>query len=106
VAGARSHYLKLRDRASYEFALSSAAVVIQTEGGRIRKARIALGGVGTRPWRSPEAEHALEGKAADETTFRAAADAALRNAKPQRDNAFKVELAKRCLIRALTTVTT
>ena len=106
VAGARSHYLKLRDRASYEFALASAAVVIQAEGGRIRKARIAFGGVGTRPWRSPEAEHALDGKAADEATFRAAADAGLRNAKPQRDNAFKVELAKRCLIRALTTVTT
>jgi xanthine dehydrogenase YagS FAD-binding subunit len=106
VAGARSHYLKLRDRASYEFALASAAVVIQVEGGRIRKARIALGGLGTRPWRSPEAEHALDGKAADEATFRAAADAGLRNAKPQRDNAFKMELAKRCLIRALTTVTT
>jgi xanthine dehydrogenase YagS FAD-binding subunit len=105
AAGARSHYLKLRDRASYEFALASAAVLIQTEGGRIRKARIALGGVGTRPWRSPEAEHALEGKAAHEATFRAAADAALRDAKPQRDNAFKVELAKRCLIRALATVT-
>jgi xanthine dehydrogenase YagS FAD-binding subunit len=105
VGGTKSHYLKLRDRASYEFALASAAVVIQAEGGRIRKARIAMGGVGTRPWRSPEAERALEGKAAHEATFRAAADAALRNAKPQRDNAFKVELAKRCLIRALTTVT-
>ncbi len=106
AAGARSHYLKLRDRASYEFALASAAVVIQAEGGRIRKARIALGGIGTRPWRSSEAEHALEGKAAHEATFRVAADAALRDAKPQRDNAFKVELAKRCLIRALATVTT
>ena len=51
VAGARSHYLKLRDRASYEFALASAAVVVQVEGGRIRNARIALGGVGTKPWR-------------------------------------------------------
>jgi xanthine dehydrogenase YagS FAD-binding subunit len=106
VAGTKSHYLKLRDRASYEFALASAAVAIQAEGGRIRKARIAMGGVGTRPWRSPEAEHALEGKAAHESTFRSAADAALRNAKPQRDNGFKVELAKLCLIRALTTVTT
>ena len=105
AAGTRSHYLKLRDRASYEFALASAAVVIQAESGRIRKARIAFGGIGTRPWRSPEAEHALEGKAAHEATFRAAADAALRNAKPQRDNAFKVELARRCLVRALTTVT-
>lgn len=105
LSGARSHYLKLRDRASYEFALASAAVIIQAESGRIRKARVALGGVGTRPWRSPEAEHALEGRPAQEATFRAAADAALRTAKPQRDNAFKVELAKRCLIRALTTVT-
>ena len=105
IAGAKSHYLKLRDRASYEFALASAAVVVQMENGRIRKARIAFGGIGTRPWRSPEAEHALEGKRADETTFRAAAEAALRDAKPQRDNAFKVELAKRCLIRALATVT-
>ena len=105
ISGARSHYLKLRDRASYEFALASAAVIVQVENGRIRKARIAFGGIGTRPWRSPEAEHALEGKPAHEASFRAAADAALHDAKPQRDNAFKVELAKRCLIRALTTVT-
>ncbi len=105
LSGARSHYLKLRDRASYEFALASAAVIIQVENERIRKARIAFGGIGTRPWRSPAAEHALEGKAAHEATFRAAADAALRDAKPQRDNGFKVELAKRCLVRALTTVT-
>ena len=103
--GTRSHYLKLRDRASYEFALASAAVVVRAEGGRIRRARIAFGGIGTRPWRSPEAEHALEGKPAHESTFHAAAEAALHNAKPQRDNAFKAELAKRCLIRALTTVT-
>jgi xanthine dehydrogenase YagS FAD-binding subunit len=105
ISGARSHYLKLRDRASYEFALASAAAIVQVESGRIRKARIAFGGIGTRPWRSPEAEHALEGKPAHEASFRAAADAALHDAKPQRDNAFKVELAKRCLIRALTTVT-
>lgn len=105
VPGTRSHYLKLRDRASYEFALASAAVVIQAEGSRIHRARIAFGGIGTRPWRSPEAEHALEGKLAHESTFRAAANAALRDAKPQRDNAFKVELAKRCLIRALTMAT-
>jgi xanthine dehydrogenase YagS FAD-binding subunit len=105
INGARSHYLKLRDRASYEFALASAAVIIQAEGGHIRKARVAFGGIGTRPWRSPEAEHALTGKPANEATFRAAAEAALRSAKPQRDNAFKVELAKRCLVRALATVT-
>ena len=105
AAGARSHYLKLRDRASYEFALASSAVVIQVEGGHVRRARIALGGVGTRPWRAIEAERALTGKPASEASFRAAADAALRGAHPQRDNAFKVELAKGCLVRALTTVT-
>jgi xanthine dehydrogenase YagS FAD-binding subunit len=104
-AGSKSHYLKLRDRASYEFALASAAVVVESEGGHIRRARVALGGVGTRPWRSPEAEHALTGKPASEAAFRAAADAALRGARPQHDNGFKVELAKRCLVRALTTVT-
>ena len=104
--GARSHYLKLRDRASYEFALASAAVVLAHEGGTIRHARVALGGVGTRPWRSPEAEQALTGKPANHVTFAAAADAALREAKPQSQNGFKIELAKRCLISALTTVTT
>jgi xanthine dehydrogenase YagS FAD-binding subunit len=104
-AGSKSHYLKLRDRASYEFALASAAVVVQSEAGHIRRARVALGGVGTRPWRSPEAEHALTGKPANEATFRAAADAALHGARPQHDNGFKVELAKRCLVRALNTVT-
>ena len=105
-AGARSHYLKLRNRASYEFALASAAVVLVSEGGTIHHARVALGGVGTRPWRSPEAEQALAGKPANHATFAAAADAALRDAKPQSQNAFKVELARRCLISALTTVAT
>jgi xanthine dehydrogenase YagS FAD-binding subunit len=102
-AGARSHYLKLRDRASYEFALASAAVVLAVEGGRIAHARVALGGVGTRPWRSPEAEQALQGAAPDATTFAAAASAALRDARPQSENGFKVELARRCLVHALTT---
>lgn len=103
---ARSHYLKLRDRASYEFALASAAVVLASDSGIIRHARIALGGLGTRPWRSPEAEHALIGKPADRATFAIAADAALRDAKPQSQNSFKIELAKRCLISALITVAT
>ena len=103
--GARSLYLKLRDRASYEFALASAAVVVAVDSGRIRQARIALGGVGTKPWRSPEAEHVLTGRPATPATFNAAADAALRTAIPQTDNAFKIELAKLCLIRALTNVT-
>ncbi len=101
VVGARSVYLKLRDRASYEFALASAAVVIRVEGGHIRYARVAMGGVGTKPWRSHEAEHALNGKPANVDTFRAAAEVALAPAKPRQDNAFKVELAKRCLVRSL-----
>ena len=104
AAGTRSHYLKRRDRASYEFALASAAVVVEMQGSRIQRIRIALGGVGTKPWRSKEAEQALEGKEANEENFRAAAEAALHDAKPQRDNAFKVELAKRTLTRALKVV--
>jgi xanthine dehydrogenase YagS FAD-binding subunit len=103
-AGARSHYLKLRDRASYEFALASAAVVLAVEDGTIAHARVAMGGVGTRPWRSPEAEQALQGRAADAATFAAAASAALHDARPQSENGFKVELARRCLVHALTTV--
>ena len=101
VEGARSVYLKLRDRASYEFALASAAVVSKVEGGHIRYVRVALGGVGTKPWRSHEAEAALNGKPVHAATFRAAAEAALAAAKPRSDNAFKVELAKRCLTRTL-----
>jgi xanthine dehydrogenase YagS FAD-binding subunit len=99
--GTRSLYLKLRDRASYEFALASAAVVVGVDGDRCKRVRIALGGVGTRPWRAEEAEQLLTGKPADETHFRAAADAALRHARPQSENGFKVELSKRCLVRAL-----
>src|SRR5579863_1745076 len=103
--GTRSQYLKLRDRASYEFALSSAAVVVTLEGDRIQRARVALGGVGTVPWRSREAEEALEGKPATEDTFRNAAKAALAAARPLHDNAFKVNLAQLCLRRALSNVT-
>src|SRR6266436_6329381 len=97
----RSLYLKLRDRTSYEFALASAAVVITAANGTITRARIAMGGVGTKPWRSTEAEGELTDQPANEATFRKAADAALRGAKPQSQNAFKVELAKRCLVHAL-----
>jgi xanthine dehydrogenase YagS FAD-binding subunit len=97
----RSHYLKVRDRASYEFALASAAVALDVEGHTIRAARVALGGVATKPWRSPEAEAALTGKPVCNDAFRAAAEAAFANAKPQRDNAFKIELGKRTLMRAL-----
>ena len=106
VAGSKQLYLKLRDRASYEFALASAAVVLTMASGKVTRARVALGGVGTRPWRSPEAEAALVGQTADAASFRKAAEAALRNAKPQSENAFKVELAKRCLTHALQTAAT
>jgi xanthine dehydrogenase YagS FAD-binding subunit len=106
VAGSRQVYLKLRDRASYEFALASAAVVITVAGGNVTRARVALGGVGTKPWRSPEAEAALVGKPANPANFRTAAEAAMRNAKPQSENGFKVELAKRCLAHALTMAST
>jgi xanthine dehydrogenase YagS FAD-binding subunit len=101
--GSRQVYLKLRDRASYEFALASAAVVMGLNRGTISYVRIALGGVGTKPWRSPEAEAALGGKTANSQIFRQAAEAALRNAKPQSENKFKIELAKRCLTHALQT---
>lgn len=97
----QSHYLKVRDRASYEFALASAAVALELEEDTIRAARVALGGVATKPWRSLEAEAALTGKAAAKETFRAAAEAAFSGAKPRRDNAFKIELGKRTLVRAL-----
>jgi xanthine dehydrogenase YagS FAD-binding subunit len=103
--GARSLYLKLRDRASFEFALASAAVVVTMDGGKITRARVALGGVGTKPWRSPEAEAELSGQSATQAVFQKAAEAALRDAKPQSQNGFKVELAKRCLMHALKLVT-
>jgi xanthine dehydrogenase YagS FAD-binding subunit len=103
-ATAKSHYLKVRDRASYEFALTSAAVVLDIQGGTIRTARIALGGVGTKPWRSIAAEQALIGSPASAQSFQKAAKIALSGAKPYKDNAFKIELAKRTIVRALNTV--
>ena len=105
TAARRSLYLKVRDRASYAFALASAAVAVELQGRTIRDARVGLGGVATIPWRSREAEHALIGKSATTQTFQAAAEAALAGARPHRDNAFKVMLAKRTLVRALTEVT-
>jgi xanthine dehydrogenase YagS FAD-binding subunit len=100
----RSLYLKVRDRASYAFALASAAVALDVQGARIRAARLALGGVGTKPWRAHAAERALVGKPPTHATFAAAADAALRGALPHRDNAFKIPLAKQTILRALTEV--
>jgi xanthine dehydrogenase YagS FAD-binding subunit len=102
-AGSRQVYLKLRDRASYEFALASTAVVMELAGGNVKYVRIAMGGVGTKPWRSPEAEAALTGKPANPANFKKAAEAALQGAKPQSHNGFKVELAKRCVTHALAT---
>ncbi len=99
-----STYLKVRDRASYAFALASAAVALDVQGGTVHDARVALGGVGTKPWRSHEAERALIGKPATTATFRGAADVALKGAVPHRHNAFKIGLARRTLIRALTEV--
>ncbi len=101
VPASRSFYLKLRDRASYEFALASAAVVVTVANGNITRARVALGGVGTKPWRSTAAEALLAGEPAGEAAFRRAADAALSGAKPQSQNGFKLELARRCLVHAL-----
>lgn len=103
--GTRSYYLKRRDRAAYEFALASAAVVANVQGETFQYIRIALGGVGTKPWRSTEAERELQGKQPTEANFRAAGEAALRGARPMHDNKFKVELAKRTLMRSLQTVT-
>jgi xanthine dehydrogenase YagS FAD-binding subunit len=98
----RSCYLKVRDRASYEFALASAAVALDLQGDTIRQSRIALGGIGTKPWRSTAAEKTLSGTQVNKDVFRKAAEAALADAKPQKHNVFKIELAKRTLVRALT----
>lgn len=101
---AKSHYLKVRDRESYEFALVSTAVALEIEGRTIKTARVALGGVGTKPWRAIEAEKALTGAKADSAALTAAADAAMKSAKAYAHNKFKIELAKRTMVRALTTV--
>lgn len=97
----RSVYLKVRERSSYAYALASAAVGLDVQGGQIRSARVALGGVGAQPWRSPEAEKVLTGAPATEATFRAAAAAALQGAQPREHNRFKVELAQNTLVQAL-----
>jgi xanthine dehydrogenase YagS FAD-binding subunit len=100
----RSHYLKVRDRASFEFALASVAAALEVKEGKITAARVALGGVATKPWRAVEAEKVLVGAKPEEATYAAAAKAALGGARPQKYNAFKIELARRTIVRALTTV--
>jgi xanthine dehydrogenase YagS FAD-binding subunit len=100
----RSHYLKVRDRASYAFALVSVAAVLEMDGGAIKTARLALGGVAHKPWRARKAEQVLTGKPPNEQSFRAAAEAELAEAKGYKYNSFKIELAKRAIIQALSTV--
>jgi xanthine dehydrogenase YagS FAD-binding subunit len=97
----RSLYLKIRDRQSYEFALASAAVALDLNGGTVRDARIALGGVATKPWRALEAEAVLRGKPLDEAVARQAAEAAFGQAVTHGQNDFKPELGRRTLVRAL-----
>ncbi|HET9001045.1 MAG TPA: xanthine dehydrogenase family protein subunit M [bacterium] len=97
----RQVYRKVRDRASYEFALISVAAVVATDGGTVSSVRVAFGGVGPKPWRSVEAEAALVGRPATTATFRAAAEAAMADAMGRGHNDFKIELAKRTLCRTL-----
>ena len=101
----RSVYLKFRDRQSYEFALASVAAAVRIEDGAIAEVRLALGGVGTRPWRARRAEAALLGRPASEASFAEAARQELAAATPHPMNAFKVELAQRAIVRALNTLT-
>jgi len=100
----RSHYLKVRDRATYAFALVSVAAILELEDGMIKSARVALGGVAHKPWRATKAEQMLTGKTAEVSAFAAAASAELASAKSYRYNTFKIELAKRAIVQALTTV--
>jgi xanthine dehydrogenase YagS FAD-binding subunit len=97
----QSTYLKIRDRAQFDFALASAAVALNVDNGTIRSARVALGGVATIPWRSPEAERVLTGSAVTRAVFEASANAALASARGYGENDFKIALAKRTLVRAL-----
>jgi xanthine dehydrogenase YagS FAD-binding subunit len=105
LAAVRSIYLKLRDRASYEFALASAAVAVAMRDGAMQTVRIAMGGIATKPWRRRDVEAALEGWPPTRERFAHAARMFLSDAKPQSQNGFKVELARRCLVHALTLAT-
>jgi xanthine dehydrogenase YagS FAD-binding subunit len=98
---ARSYYLKVRDRASYAFALVAVAVALEMSGDKIKQVRVVLGSVAHKPWRSTDAEKALVGKTATEAAFKAAAEAAFRDAKPLEHNRYKIELGKRAVVLAL-----
>ncbi|HEX8887657.1 MAG TPA: hypothetical protein VF779_00665, partial [Pyrinomonadaceae bacterium] len=100
----RSGYLKVRDRAQYAFALVSVAAALAIKNGKIETARLALGGVAHKPWRAMEAERVLTGATASAQTFKQAAEATLQGAVPQKHNAFKIELAKRAVVRILNEV--
>jgi xanthine dehydrogenase YagS FAD-binding subunit len=99
--GRASSYHKIRDRESYAFALASAAVALDMNGDTVRAARIAIGGVATRPWRARAAEQVLTGKTLTPQTAREAGDAALQGAKPGHDNGFRIELGARTVADAL-----
>ena len=101
LKGNRSSYLKLRDRASYQFALASSAAILSLENGVIREARLALGGVGTKPWRAKEAEQALVGQKPERKVFETAAAKAFETAKAYDDNAFKIPLGQQAIVRSL-----
>jgi xanthine dehydrogenase YagS FAD-binding subunit len=103
LAGWRSHYVKVRDRASFEFAVVSAAVALDMDGDQIREARVALGGVGVKPWRVPQVEAALTGVRFDPAALRSAAALAAEGAQGQGSNDFKIELMQRAIVRALET---
>jgi xanthine dehydrogenase YagS FAD-binding subunit len=96
----RSAYLKIRDRKSYEFALTSAAVALDVDGDKIRDVRLAVGGVGTKPWNLPKVREALAGKSLEAETLTAAAKLAISDATPLKQNGFKVELLQRTIVRA------
>src|SRR3954465_15397763 len=101
TASWRSHYLKVRDRASFEFALVAAAVALDLDGGRIRQARVALGAVGTKPWRGPRVESALVGANLDQASLRQAAALAAQGARGHGHNDFKIELMQRAIVRSI-----
>ena len=105
LAGSRSAYLKLRDRASYQFALASSAIIVVLDGQRIADARVALGGLGSKPWRAMEAERALIGQSATPEAFARAAELAVKGARAYEHNAFKIPLGQQVVVRNLRDLT-
>jgi xanthine dehydrogenase YagS FAD-binding subunit len=104
ITASKSAYLKLRDRASYQFALASCAAILSLDGGTIRDARLALGGVGTKPWRAKNAEAALIGQTPSDALFRQVAALAMQGAHPYKHNAYKIPLAQQAIVRNLGTL--